>query len=60
MSLCVSMQNVVSLDNGRLVQRQTWDGKETTIEREVVDNKFIAVRTDLSLLHLYHTIESLA
>ncbi|XP_012671852.1 fatty acid-binding protein, adipocyte-like [Clupea harengus] len=35
-------KNVVSLDNGRLVQRQTWDGKETTIEREVVDNKFIA------------------
>ncbi|XP_031442464.1 fatty acid-binding protein, liver-like [Clupea harengus] len=34
-------KNVVSPDNGRLVQRQTWDGKETTIEREVVDNKLI-------------------
>uniref|UniRef100_A0AAY4C8U3 Cytosolic fatty-acid binding proteins domain-containing protein n=1 Tax=Denticeps clupeoides TaxID=299321 RepID=A0AAY4C8U3_9TELE len=26
---------VVSLDNGKLVQKQKWDGKETTIEREM-------------------------
>ncbi|KAL2080460.1 hypothetical protein ACEWY4_024253 [Coilia grayii] len=34
-------KNVVSLDNGRLVQRQQWDDKETTIEREVVGDKLI-------------------
>ncbi|XP_062385915.1 fatty acid-binding protein, heart-like [Sardina pilchardus] len=35
-------RNVVKLENGVMVQRQTWDGKETTIEREVVsDNKFV-------------------
>ncbi|XP_016412728.1 fatty acid-binding protein, heart-like isoform X1 [Sinocyclocheilus rhinocerous] len=35
---------VVTLDNGKLVQKQTWDGKESTIEREVTDGKLIAVR----------------
>ncbi|XP_076135541.1 fatty acid-binding protein, heart-like [Alosa pseudoharengus] len=35
-------KNVVTLDNGRMVQRQTWDGKETTIERKLVsDNEFV-------------------
>ncbi|KAG5271222.1 hypothetical protein AALO_G00177260 [Alosa alosa] len=34
-------KNVVTLDNGRMVQRQTWDGKETTIERELVSDKFV-------------------
>ncbi|KAK3511937.1 hypothetical protein QTP70_027583 [Hemibagrus guttatus] len=33
---------VVSLENGKLVQKQTWDGKETTLEREVTDGKLIA------------------
>ncbi|XP_062393629.1 fatty acid-binding protein, heart-like [Sardina pilchardus] len=35
-------KNVVSMDNGKMVQRQKWDGKETTIVREFVsDNKFV-------------------
>ncbi|KAL0962024.1 hypothetical protein UPYG_G00334770 [Umbra pygmaea] len=34
---------VFSLENGKLVQKQTWDGKESTIEREVTgDGKLIA------------------
>lgn len=41
--LCV--QTTVSLENGKLVQKQTWDGKETTLEREVTDGKLIAVGT---------------
>ncbi|XP_028317286.1 fatty acid binding protein 4a [Gouania willdenowi] len=33
---------VVTLENGKLVQKQTWDGKETNIEREIADGKLIA------------------
>ncbi|XP_062385911.1 myelin P2 protein-like [Sardina pilchardus] len=35
-------KNVMTVENGVLVQRQTWDGKETTIEREVGDGKLTA------------------
>ncbi|XP_037120163.1 fatty acid binding protein 4a [Syngnathus acus] len=35
-------RSVVSLENGKLVQKQTWDSKETRIEREVTDGKLIA------------------
>ncbi|XP_023675857.1 fatty acid-binding protein, heart-like [Paramormyrops kingsleyae] len=31
-----------TLENGKLVQKQSWDGKETTLEREVTDGKLIA------------------
>ena len=41
---CVAPQTVVTLENGKLVQKQSWDGKETNIEREVSDGKLIAVR----------------
>ncbi len=41
---CVALQTVVTLENGKLVQKQCWDGKETNIEREVADGKLIAVR----------------
>ncbi|XP_068616471.1 fatty acid binding protein 4b [Brachionichthys hirsutus] len=30
-----STKTVVSLENGKLVQKQTWDGKQTTLEREI-------------------------
>ncbi|XP_056336186.1 fatty acid binding protein 4a [Danio aesculapii] len=33
---------VMTVENGKLVQKQTWDGKESTIEREVSDGKLIA------------------
>uniref|UniRef100_A0A671U2B5 Cellular retinoic acid-binding protein 1 n=1 Tax=Sparus aurata TaxID=8175 RepID=A0A671U2B5_SPAAU len=32
-------RTVVTLENGKLVQKQSWDGKETNIEREVSDGK---------------------
>lgn len=41
---CVALQTVVTLENGKLVQKQSWDGKETNIEREIEDGKLIAVR----------------
>lgn len=39
------LQTVVTLENGKLVQKQCWDGKETNIEREISDGKLIAVST---------------
>lgn len=36
---------MVTLENGKLVQKQCWDGKETNIEREISDGKLIAVST---------------
>ncbi|XP_032437721.1 fatty acid-binding protein, heart-like [Xiphophorus hellerii] len=35
-------RTVVSLDNGKLIQKQSWDGKETNIEREISDGKLVA------------------
>ncbi|KAL2080549.1 hypothetical protein ACEWY4_024342 [Coilia grayii] len=35
-------KTVVTLDNGKLVQKQAWDGKESTVEREISDGKLIA------------------
>uniref|UniRef100_A0AAZ3RKQ3 Cytosolic fatty-acid binding proteins domain-containing protein n=1 Tax=Oncorhynchus tshawytscha TaxID=74940 RepID=A0AAZ3RKQ3_ONCTS len=38
-----NLQTVFTLENGNLVQKQNWDGKETIIEREVTgDGKLIA------------------
>ncbi|XP_063041458.1 fatty acid-binding protein, heart-like [Engraulis encrasicolus] len=34
-------KNVISLDNGKLLQKQKWDDKEACIEREVVGHKLI-------------------
>ncbi|CAL8365424.1 fatty acid-binding protein, heart [Gadus morhua] len=33
---------VVTMDNGKLVQKQTWEGKDTFIEREIEDGKLVA------------------
>ncbi|XP_076864737.1 fatty acid binding protein 4a [Brachyhypopomus gauderio] len=35
-------RTVVTIENNKLVQKQSWDGKETTLEREIVDGKLIA------------------
>lgn len=35
-------KTVMSLENGKLIQKQSWDGKETCIEREITDGKLIA------------------
>ncbi|XP_033830884.1 fatty acid-binding protein, liver-like [Periophthalmus magnuspinnatus] len=34
-------KTVMTLENGKLIQKQTWDGKETCIEREITDGKLI-------------------
>uniref|UniRef100_A0A3Q4BTU7 Cellular retinoic acid-binding protein 1 n=1 Tax=Mola mola TaxID=94237 RepID=A0A3Q4BTU7_MOLML len=36
------VSTVVTLENGKLMQKQSWDGKETIIEREILDGKLIA------------------
>uniref|UniRef100_A0A4W5PQD3 Fatty acid binding protein 4a n=1 Tax=Hucho hucho TaxID=62062 RepID=A0A4W5PQD3_9TELE len=44
---------VFSLENCKLVQKQKWDGKETTIEREVTgDGKLIAVRNRFLITYI--------
>ncbi|XP_071772000.1 fatty acid binding protein 4b [Centroberyx gerrardi] len=35
-------KTVITVENGKLVQKQTWDGKTTTLEREIQDGKLIA------------------
>ncbi len=37
------LQTIITLENGKLIQLQTWDGKKTTLEREVQDGKLTAV-----------------
>ncbi|KAG1973861.1 fatty acid binding protein 4b [Pimephales promelas] len=36
------VKTIMSLVDGKLIQRQTWEGKTTIIEREVQDTKMIA------------------
>lgn len=38
-----SLQSVVTLEKGALVQVQKWNGKETTIKRRLVDGKMVVV-----------------
>ncbi|KAK1173563.1 myelin P2 protein-like [Acipenser oxyrinchus oxyrinchus] len=32
----------ITLENGKLMQKQLWDGKQTTLERELKDGKLVA------------------
>ncbi|XP_067305829.1 fatty acid binding protein 4b [Pseudorasbora parva] len=36
------VKTIMSLADGKLIQTQTWEGKSTTIEREIQDSKMIA------------------
>ncbi|VCW66288.1 unnamed protein product [Gulo gulo] len=38
------VKSIVTLDGGKLVHVQKWDGQETTLVRELVDGKLILVR----------------
>jgi len=40
----LSPQSLVKLDGGKLVHVQKWDGKETSLVRELKDGKLILVR----------------
>ncbi|XP_039973759.1 fatty acid binding protein 4b [Xiphias gladius] len=44
-----------ALENGKLVQKQTWEGKTTTLEREVQDGKLTAkcVMADIVAVRTY-------
>ncbi|XP_030015066.1 fatty acid binding protein 4b [Sphaeramia orbicularis] len=48
-------KTTVTLENGKLVQKQTWDGKTTTVEREIQDGKLMAkcVMDDVVALRTY-------
>ncbi|XP_015225402.1 fatty acid binding protein 4b [Cyprinodon tularosa] len=35
-------KSIFTIENGKLVQKQSWDGKTTTLEREVNDGKLTA------------------
>uniref|UniRef100_A0A8C7XKY8 Cellular retinoic acid-binding protein 1 n=1 Tax=Oryzias sinensis TaxID=183150 RepID=A0A8C7XKY8_9TELE len=37
-----NVKSTFTLDNGKLVQKQNWDGKTSTLEREIQDGKLIA------------------
>ncbi|CAB1427717.1 unnamed protein product [Pleuronectes platessa] len=47
-----------SFDNGKLVQKQTWDGKTTTLEREIQDGKLAAkcIMEDVVALRTYEKV----
>lgn len=34
---------MITLENGKLLHKQKWDGKETTVERDLQDGKLVAV-----------------
>merc|ERR1712200_189383 len=48
-------KTTVTLENGKLVQKQTWDGKSTTLEREIQDGKLVAkcVMEDIVAVRTY-------
>lgn len=44
--LALSPQSVVTLDGGKLVHVQKWEGKETSLVRELKDGKLVLVRKE--------------
>lgn len=46
-----SLQSVVTLEKGALVQVQKWNGKETTIKRRLVDGKMVVVSSHSLYAH---------
>ncbi|XP_028841131.1 fatty acid binding protein 4b [Denticeps clupeoides] len=48
-------KTIVTLEDGKLLQKQTWDGKETTIERVLENGKLIAkcVMSDVVAVRTY-------
>ncbi|KAM9353131.1 fatty acid binding protein 4b [Symphorus nematophorus] len=48
-------KTTITLENGKLVQLQMWDGKKTTLEREIQGGKLIAkcVMDDVVALRTY-------
>ncbi|XP_004679827.1 PREDICTED: fatty acid-binding protein 12 [Condylura cristata] len=44
------IKSVVTLDNDSLIQVQDWNGKETTIQRKLVDGKMVVESTVNSII----------
>ncbi|XP_019964306.1 fatty acid binding protein 4b [Paralichthys olivaceus] len=51
-------KTTISFDNGKLVQKQTWDGKTTTLEREIQDGKLTAkcIMEDVVAVRTYEKV----
>ncbi|KTF89725.1 hypothetical protein cypCar_00018241 [Cyprinus carpio] len=49
------VRTTMSLEDGKLIQKQTWEGKTTIIEREIQDSKMIAkcVMDDVVAIRTY-------
>ncbi|XP_075684258.1 fatty acid-binding protein, adipocyte-like [Rhinoderma darwinii] len=49
------VKSIITLENGSLIQKQTWDGKESTINREVKDKRMITtcVFKDVKCTRIY-------
>uniref|UniRef100_A0AAY5L4S7 Lipocalin/cytosolic fatty-acid binding domain-containing protein n=1 Tax=Esox lucius TaxID=8010 RepID=A0AAY5L4S7_ESOLU len=55
--------SIFTLENGKLVQKQTWGGKETTIERQIADdgkliNLVCKYSTPCTLCHPMNSLEN--
>lgn len=48
MILSFMLQTVITCENGVLIQKQCWDGKESTITREVKDGRMVTVSIEIS------------
>ncbi|XP_076123155.1 fatty acid-binding protein, adipocyte-like [Alosa pseudoharengus] len=48
-------RTLITLENGKLLQKQMWDGKETTIERDLQDGKLVAkcIMNDVVAVRIY-------
>ncbi|XP_045900877.1 fatty acid binding protein 4b [Micropterus dolomieu] len=51
-------KTIITLENGKLVQQQTWDGKKTTLEREFQDGKLTAkcIMDDVVAMRTYERV----
>ncbi|XP_044530636.1 fatty acid-binding protein 5-like [Gracilinanus agilis] len=52
-------QTICSVENGALIQHQSWDGKESTITRKVEDGKLVVdcVMNDVTCHRVYEKVE---
>uniref|UniRef100_A0A671M5D7 Fatty acid-binding protein, adipocyte-like n=1 Tax=Sinocyclocheilus anshuiensis TaxID=1608454 RepID=A0A671M5D7_9TELE len=47
-------KTIMSLEDGKLIQKQTWEGKTTIIEREIQDSKMIkCIMDDVVAIRTY-------
>nr|XP_020468520.1 myelin P2 protein-like [Monopterus albus] len=51
-------KTIVTFENGKLVQKQSWDGKTTMLEREIQEGKLIAkcIMDDIVAMRTYEKV----